>query len=90
MARNKSGTSVRERREQQVAQQKQRRVMYYGLTAVAAIGIIALFAFLRQVNTPTVEDVVLPDTLETPPNADGKAWGPADAPVVIEEFSDFQ
>lgn len=90
MARKKSGSSVRERREQQLAQQKQRRLRYYGLTAVAAVVIIALFAFLRQTNTPTVADVLLPDTLEAPANADGKAWGPADAAVVIEEFSDFQ
>lgn len=90
MARKKNSTSVRERREQQLAQQKKQRTMYYGLTAVAAVAIIALFAILRQINTPTIEEVVLPDTLETPPNADGKAWGPADAPVVIEEFSDFQ
>lgn len=90
MARRKSSSSVRERREQQLAQQKQRRQMYYGLTAVGVIVIIALFAFLRQVNTPSVDDVVLPDSLEAPPNTDGSAWGPADAPVVIEEFSDFQ
>ena len=90
MARKKSGTSVRERREQQLAQQKKQRTMYYGIAAVAAVIIIGLFAFLRQVNTPTLAEVVLPDNLETPPGADGKAWGPADAPVVIEEFSDFQ
>lgn len=74
MARKKSGTSVRERREQQLAEQKKRRTMYYGLTAVVAVVVIGLFAFLRQTNTPTVADVVLPDNLETPPNADGRAW----------------
>jgi hypothetical protein len=36
------------------------------------------------------EDAVLPETLAAPPNAEGKAWGPAEAPVVVEEFSDFQ
>jgi hypothetical protein len=45
---------------------------------------------IRQARTPEVEDVILPDAMEGPVDADGKAWGPVDAPVLIEEFSDFQ
>lgn len=44
----------------------------------------------RQVTSVSLEDVILPESLTLPANADGTAWGPVDAPVVIEEFSDFQ
>lgn len=86
----KSGPSVRERRAQYQAEQQRRRRLYYGGAAVAAVAIIALFALLRQANAPTLEDVILPASLEAPANADGKAWGPVGAPVLIEEYADFQ
>lgn len=86
----KSGTSVREKRAQRLAAQQRKRRLYYGAAAIGAVVFIALLALLRQANAPSPEDVILPDSLETPPNADGSAWGPADAPVLIEEFSDFQ
>jgi hypothetical protein len=40
--------------------------------------------------TSPAENMVLPESLASPPNADGSAWGPADAPVLIQEYSDFQ
>ncbi len=86
----KSKTSARTRRADQLAQQKKKRRMYYLYAGIGAVVIIALFAVIRQVNAPSLDDVNLPDSLELPPNADGKNWGPEDAPVVIEEFSDFQ
>lgn len=85
----KETRSVRARREAYRAQQKRRRTM----TAVGIVGLLlviaALFLVLRR-PPMTAEDVVLPQTLETPPEADGKAWGPEDAPVLVEEYSDFQ
>lgn len=90
MSKAKSGTSVRARREQQQAEQQRRRRLYYGGTALAVVLIIGLFVLLRQLNAPKLEDVVLPDPLAAPANAEGKAWGPADTAVLIEEYSDFQ
>ncbi len=86
----KSSTSVSERRAQYQAEEKRRRRLYYGGAAIGAIAIIALFVILRQATAPSIEDVIVPDPLAAPANADGKAWGPADAPVLIEEFADFQ
>jgi hypothetical protein len=84
----REGRSVRKRREEQKTQQQRRRV----IIAVVVVGVVVLatgLVLLRQVDTP-VEEIVLPDSLSPPLGADGKAWGPVDAPVLIEEFSDFQ
>lgn len=80
--------SVRNRREDRKTQQQRRRV----IIAVVVVGVVALGAtivLLRQAETP-VEEVVLPDLISPPPEADGTAWGAVDAPVLVEEFSDFQ
>lgn len=86
----KSSTSVSARRAQYQEEEKRRRRLYYGAAAVSVVVIVALFAFLRQATAPSIEDVIVPDPLAAPANADGKAWGTADAPVVIEEYADFQ
>jgi hypothetical protein len=90
MSKKKSSTSVRAQRERVRNRQKQQRRRYYVIGAVAVIVTIGLFAFIRQINAPSMEDVIIPDSIHIPANADGKAWGPVDAPVVVEEFSDFQ
>jgi protein-disulfide isomerase len=90
MSKSKSSTSVRARREQHLAAEQRRRRLYYGGALIGAILIIALFVILRQLNAPSLEDVVVPEPLAAPANADGRAWGPTDAPVLIEEFADFQ
>lgn len=82
----KQTRSVRARRAEYRAQKKRRRT-YIALGIVGALIAVAAFvavALQRQAVTP--DEVVLPETLAT----DGKAWGPAGAPVVIEEFGDFQ
>ena len=86
----KKKQSLREKRAEQVAQKKRQQRLYAGLGIVGVIIIIGLIAWVRQINAPSLEDVVVPEFLEAPPNAAGKAWGPEDAPVLIEEFSDFQ
>ena len=86
----KKSQSARARRLQQRARQQRQRRLYYGAAAVGAILIVGLFALIRQFNAPSIEEVVLPESLEPPANADGKAWGPVDAPVFIEEYGDFQ
>lgn len=89
MTKKKSNLSRRARREQMQAQ-KRKKQLYYLAAAIGAIVIIGLLAFVRQLTAPSIEDVVLPDALEIPANAEGKAWGPIDAPVLIEEYGDFQ
>ncbi len=90
MSKKQAGTSLRGHRERMQARQQQQRRLYYTIAAIGTLIIIGFFALAGQINAPSLDDVVLPESLETPPNADGKTWGPADAPVIIEEFGDFQ
>jgi hypothetical protein len=86
----KGSQSIRTRRAQHRARQQRQRRLYYGLAAVGALVIVGLFASIRQLNAPTIEEVIMPESVEPPANADGKAWGPLDAPVTIVEYGDFQ
>ncbi|MCA9962128.1 MAG: DsbA family protein [Anaerolineales bacterium] len=88
MAKAKS-QSVRERRAQHQARRKQQRLVIIGVGVAGVVLIAVLMWWTRQVNTVD-EELVLPPTLEEPATADGMVWGPEDAPVLIEEFSDFQ
>lgn len=82
--------SVRQRREAyRVQQRRRRRFIALGIVGLLIVAAVSL-AVILQLREISPEDVVLPETLEAPPNAEGKAWGPEDAPVLIEEFSDFQ
>lgn len=87
MARKQQLSRKERRKQQQANQQRQRMYIAIGIIAVVALG--ALLVWVRQPRT-SVEDVALPDNLNPPPGADGKAWGPSEAPVLVEEFSDFQ
>lgn len=87
MARRKQ-QSRKERREQQRANQQRQRI-YIALGVIAVVVVGALLVWVRQPRT-NVEDVALPENLSPPPETDGTAWGPGEAPVLIEEFSDFQ
>ena len=86
----KGRSSDRARRAAQLARKQRQRRLYIGIGAAALVMLVALGFWVRQINAPKLEEVVLPETIETPPNADGSAWGPGDAPVLIQEFSDFQ
>ncbi len=90
MAKNKSNISTRAQREKMRSRQQRQRRLYYIIAAVGAAVIIGSFAVIRQLTAPSLEEVIVLDNLQAPANADGKAWGPLDAPVVFEEFSDFQ
>jgi hypothetical protein len=90
MAKKAQGSSRRARREAHQQRQRRQRILIIGLVIGGFIILVGLGFMIRQARTPEVEDVILPETLAEPPDADGKAWGPVDAPVVIEEFSDFQ
>jgi hypothetical protein len=58
-----------------------------GLAAVAILIGLGVWVISNQSDPENVE---LPESLELPPLADGSSWGPAGAPVLIEEYSDFQ
>ena len=81
--------SARERRALREAQARRRRILY-GLAAVAALLVVGWLIWANRPQPVSPAEVVTPETLANPPDAEGSAWGPADAPVLIEEFSDFQ
>lgn len=85
-----SNQSKRARREEYLARQKRQRILFLSLGGVGIVLLVALFFVIRQSNIPTVEEIQLPEDTSAPPNADGAAWGPENAPVLIQEFSDFQ
>ena len=90
MAKKAQGSSRRARRAAHQQQQRRQRILIIGLVAGGIIIALGLGFMVRQARAPQVENVVLPESLAEPPEADGKAWGPSDAPVLIEEFSDFK
>lgn len=90
MTKSKRSSSKRARRASYQQQRRRQRLLIIGLIAGGLIVAVGLVFMIRQARAPKLEDVVLPESLEPPPNADGKAWGPVDAPVLVEEFSDFQ
>ena len=90
MAKKSQGSSRKARREAHIQRQRRQRILIIGLVIGGLIIALGLGFMIRQARTPQVDDVVVPESLAGPPNADGKAWGPLDAPVLIEEFSDFQ
>ncbi len=83
-----SRQTKRARRAQRRARQRRRRQLTITLSVIGALAVVGLLIWNSQFKPPA--DIVLPESLEAPPNADGKAWGPPDAPVLIEEYSDFQ
>ena len=80
--------SVRERRDERRTKQQRQRILIVVVVIAVIAGIAALYVIRQPSTNP--EDVILPESLSSPPEADGTAWGPADAPVLVEEFSDFQ
>ena len=79
--------SKRQERREKIKQQERRsRLITIGLITLGAIFIV--FAFVYPQIRPVAEIVTIDPG--THPNADDNSMGAADAPIVIEEFSDFQ
>jgi protein-disulfide isomerase len=87
---NKSRKKYQGRISQQRAIQRKKRRMYYWFSIIGAVVLIASFAAYRFFNPPSPPEVVLPINFSEPVDADGTAWGPSNAPVLVEVFSDFQ
>jgi protein-disulfide isomerase len=73
---------IRERRKKQ----RQRQLMITVLAIIGAILIVA--AIIIWQNTGLIGDIIIPDPGDHP-MTDGTRMGDPNAPVVIEEFSDF-
>ena len=77
------------KRAQMRARQQQRkrrsRLTTVGVVAVVAVALAALV--IRQNSKPVGEIVTVESTV--PAYADGKALGSIDAPVLIQDFSNF-
>lgn len=78
------------RLEELRARRRRQRIIIGAVIAAALLGFVALAFVSRQLTRVLPDEVALPESLTPPENADGAAWGPVDAPVLIEEYSDFQ
>lgn len=86
-----SKKKVLARREKQRATQKKKRVLYAGIGIIAILVMAGLVAWTQQIRIAQTEATFQsPSILSTPTLTEGKTWGPVDAPVVIQAFSDFQ
>lgn len=63
--------------DEQLKKERQQRLRIGGIAAAVVVVLVGLFLVSRS------------GAGGRPVGADGTAWGPADAPVVIEEWSDF-
>jgi protein-disulfide isomerase len=73
-------------REKRRLERRRRRIITIGIVAAAAILIAGL---LIWPNLAPVGDINQPEGMDYPPT-DGVAMGESDAPVTLEDFSDFQ
>jgi hypothetical protein len=79
---SKSKHQTRKERALAAQREKERsQRLRYGGIVFAVIALLGTLFWLG--NRPTAVDS------ESPAGADRTAWGPADAPVLIEEWSDF-
>jgi hypothetical protein len=80
--------SAQTRRARLRRQQKRRRK----ITAVGVVAVVVVLVglLIRAIQPRAITEIILPDSLKGPASADGLAWGPLDAKVLIEEYSDFQ
>ena len=69
-------------REQREKNAPNRRMLYIGLIAIAAIAVVAILIYFGNFSGKSAAT--------TRPNAVGMSMGDVNAPVKVEEFSDFQ
>ena len=67
--------------------QRHRRRRMATVVAVAAVAVAVAVVVIREISKPVGEIVSVPVAVRS--YADGKALGPIDAPVLIQEFSNF-
>ena len=72
-------------RAQQQQRKRKRRLTTIGV--VSAVAVVVAVLAIRQSSKPVGEIVTVPSTV--PAFSDGKALGPIDAPVLVQDFSNF-
>lgn len=77
-----------ERRKQQETSRRNRRLAFIAIVAVAAIAIVVIL--IRQGAPAGVTGEVIVPTPIDAPNVQGTAMGDPNAPVRVDEFSDYQ
>ncbi|MDF1499575.1 MAG: DsbA family protein [Anaerolineales bacterium] len=75
---------IRQRRQQQ-----QRRTILTGVILIAGVALIVTALVILRTQA-AVSGIVVPDYYDYPQQTQGTTMGDPNAPVVIEEFSDFQ
>ena len=74
----------------QAAQTRQRRLAAIIVVAGLSLLVVAVFIFQSLTAAPNPKGALVSAEQAAYPQADGKGMGPADAPVQVLEFSDFQ
>lgn len=87
---NTEKKSKRQERREKIRQQEMRSRLAIGVIALGALLIVGVVVWsqIRQANKPPAEVVAIDPG--THPNPKDNSMGAADAPITIEEFSDFQ
>ena len=71
-------------------QARQKRLAGIAIVAGLSLLVVAVFVFQSLAAAPNPEGALVTAEAAAYPQANGKAMGPADAPVVVQEFADFQ
>jgi protein-disulfide isomerase len=83
--------SRRARRAEHEARKKRQRTLMIVGSLIGAIVVISLIAWTRQVTGEiAARGIITSSNVPERPLTEGKTWGPADAPVLIQEYSDFK
>jgi hypothetical protein len=81
--------SLRAKRAAEYERRQRQRRLTYGLIGAGVVIVVLMGAWVIS-NQGSPENVILPDPIVSPASADGSAWGPVGAAVLVEEYSDFQ
>lgn len=83
-------SSKRKAYQQQRRREENRRRNLMIIGGVVLVAVLAVILLVTQNDQPVTAGSFVTVEPKEWPQADGKALGPADAPVVIRDFSDFQ
>jgi hypothetical protein len=81
---------LRRRRQQQARQTQLTIIAGIVVVALAVVGFIAYQNYQTTLENAKPVGAFVTPVPETWPQADGKALGPANAKVLVQEYSDFQ
>ncbi|MCC7362648.1 MAG: DsbA family protein [Anaerolineales bacterium] len=76
--------------EHRQRQARQKRLAGIAIVAGLSLVVVAVLVFQSLASAPNPDGALVTAEAAAYPQANGKAMGPAGAPVVVQEFSDFQ